>query len=257
MKSPFPGMDPYLAQPEFWSAVHNRLIVAIADDLVDHLSNHYRVEIEKRTYFSWDDNSILVGIPDVAIVTRPEPISTVATLERISQPESVTVPMSEEVTERYLEIREIATGQVVTTIEILSPKNKRSGEGRDAYEIKRNRILTSRTHLVEIDLLRGGKPLPIASQNLSDYRILICNGNQRPHGDLYAFGLWDKIPNVPIPVRPSDIEPILDLQALLDRVYYKGRYGLAIDYQQALQPVLKESDQLKLEALRSPLSQDL
>ena len=252
MKSPFPGMDPYLAQPEFWSAVHNRLIVAIADDLVDHLSNHYRVEIEKRTYFSWDDNSILVGIPDVAIVIRPqpEPISTVATLERTSQPESVTVPMSEEVTERYLEIREVATGQVVTTIEILSPKNKRSGEGRDVYEIKRNRILTSRTHLVEIDLLRSGKPLPIASQNLNDYRILICNGNQRPHGDLYAFGLWDKIPNVPIPVRPSDSEPILDLQASLDRVYQKGRYMLAIDYQQDLQPILKKSDKLKLQALR-------
>ena len=251
MKSPFPGMDPYLAQPEFWSAVHNRLIVAIADSLVDHLNQNYRVEIEKRTYFSWDNDSILVGIPDVAIVTgrQPDSIGSVATLERTVQPESVTIPMSEEVTERYLEIREIATGQVVTTIEILSPKNKRSGEGRDAYETKRNRILASRTHLVEIDLLRAGKSFPIASQNLKDYRILICRGDQRPYGDLYAFDLWDKIPAVPIPIRPLDVSPILDLQSLLDHVYHKGRYGLAIDYQQSLQPVLKESDRQKLDTL--------
>jgi hypothetical protein len=31
MPSPFPGMDPYLENPEFWPGVHNRLIVAIID----------------------------------------------------------------------------------------------------------------------------------------------------------------------------------------------------------------------------------
>ncbi len=61
MRSPFPGMDPYLENSELWSAVHNRLIVAIADDLVEHLSQQYRVEIEKRTYFSSDDESLLLG----------------------------------------------------------------------------------------------------------------------------------------------------------------------------------------------------
>jgi hypothetical protein len=69
MASPFPGMNPFLEDPEFWSAVHNRLIVAIADDLVDHLTEKYRVEIEKRTYFSNDNESLLVGIPDVSVVT--------------------------------------------------------------------------------------------------------------------------------------------------------------------------------------------
>lgn len=60
MRSPFPGMNPYLENPELWSAVHNRLIVAIADDLVDRLSENYRVEIEKRTYFN-SDESVVVG----------------------------------------------------------------------------------------------------------------------------------------------------------------------------------------------------
>lgn len=52
MQSPFPGMNPYLENPELWSEVHSRLIVAIADDLTAHLSEKYRVAIKKRTYFS-------------------------------------------------------------------------------------------------------------------------------------------------------------------------------------------------------------
>jgi hypothetical protein len=252
MLSPFPGMDPYLESPEFWSAVHSRLIVAIADDLVDHLSEKYRVEIERRTYFSEDNDSILVGIPDVAVVTGRNPqainsenASTTATI----QPETVIVPLAEEVNERYLEIREVATGRVVTVLELLSPKNKRAGEGRIAYERKRNKILASTTHLVEVDLLRGGKPFPIATQNLGDYRILICQGDRRPTGDLYAFSLRQSIPKVPIPLMPGEEPPLLDLQKLLNHVYERGRYHLAIDYQQPLQPALSQADQQWMDKL--------
>jgi Protein of unknown function (DUF4058) len=46
MPSPFPGMDPYLEAPEFWSEVHNRLIVAIADNLSPKLRPRYRVAVE-------------------------------------------------------------------------------------------------------------------------------------------------------------------------------------------------------------------
>ncbi|HBL10506.1 MAG TPA: hypothetical protein DD379_03665, partial [Cyanobacteria bacterium UBA11162] len=43
------------------------------------------------------------------------------------RPQKVTVPVPVEVNERYLEIRELATGEVITAIELLSPKNKRPG----------------------------------------------------------------------------------------------------------------------------------
>ncbi len=233
-------MNPYLENPELWSAVHNRLIVAVADDLVDRLSENYRVEIEKRTYFS-SDESVVVGIPDVAVLTgkTAKPTSSAATASLPVQPEQVTVPLAEEVNEWYLEIREVATGAVVTVIELLSPKNKRPGEGRLAYERKRNRVLASPTHLVEIDLLRGGKPFPISSENLGDYRILICRGERRPTGELYAFDLRQPLPPVPIPLLLGEAEPILELQPLLNRVYEKGRYHLAIDY---TQPPLYEED---------------
>jgi hypothetical protein len=247
MRSPFPGMNPYLEQPELWSAVHSRLIVAIADELVDHLSEKYRVEVEKRTYFSNGDESLLVGIPDVMVVTSRTSEPAVATLVK-SSPQKVRVPIAEEVTERYLEIREVATGQVVTTIELLSPKNKRTGEGRTAYERKRNQILASATNLIEIDLLRGGKPLPIEGEILGDYRILVCRGNQRPTGDLYAFSLREAIPTIAVPLLPEEAEPSLALQKVMDYVFDRGRYHLAIDYQQPLQPQLSGTDRVWAEA---------
>jgi Protein of unknown function (DUF4058) len=243
MPSPFPGMNPYLENPELWSAVHNRLIVAIADDLVDHLSEKYRVEIEKRTYFSSDADSLLVGIPDVAVVTNRATASTVSTATVIPvQPQKVTVPISEEVNERYLEIREVATGTVVTVIELLSPKNKRSGEGRLAYERKRSQVLATATHLIEIDLLRGGRSFPIKGEYLGDYRILVCRSDQRPVADLYAFNLRQPIPSILVPLLPGETEPILDLQKLLNYVYKRGRYHLAIDYTQMPQPPLSKED---------------
>ena len=252
MPSPFPGMNPYLENSELWSAVHNRLIVAIADDLVDHLSEKYRVEIEKRTYFSSEDESLLVGIPDVAVVTgRATESASTATIALSVQPQKVTVPISEEVNERYLEIREVATGTVVTVIEVLSPKNKRSGEGRLAYERKRNQVLASATHLIEIDLLRGGKPFPIRGEYLGDYRILVCRGDQRPVADLYAFNLRQPIPSILIPLLLGEGEPILDLQKLLNYVYERGRYHLAIDYTQLPQPPLSEENAEWAKALLS------
>jgi Protein of unknown function (DUF4058) len=179
----------------------------------------------------------------VAVVTSraTESATSTATMAIAVQPQKITMPMAEEVNERYLEIREVATGTVVTVIELLSPKNKRPGEGRLAYERKRNQVLASATHLIEIDLLRGGKPFPIRGE-LGDYRILVCRGDQRPVADLYAFNLRQPIPAVLIPLLPSEAEPMLDLQKLLNYVYERGRYHLAIDYTKPAQPPLSSED---------------
>ena len=145
-----------------WSEVHQRLITALADAIEPELSRKYRVAIEKRTYLSDGEDIALVGIPDVAVFSQKlttTQTASVATLPEQEESVTVTVPMPEEVREGYLEIREVTTGYVVTAIEILSPKNKRAGIGRNKDEEKRLTVLSSPTHLVEIDLLRGGKPM--------------------------------------------------------------------------------------------------
>lgn len=143
----------------------------------------------------------------------------------------------------YLEIREMATGYVVTAIEILSPKNKRSGEGRKAYKRKRKQVLASLTHLVEIDLLLRGKPMQLIGEvPLSDYRIVVSRGDCRPLAQLYGFSVRQEIPSFSLPLEPKDTEPIVDLQALLNGVYDRARYNLAIDYSQEPVPPLKAED---------------
>ncbi len=82
--------------------------------------------------------------------------------------------MPEVMRQGFLEIREVATSEVITVIEVLSPTNKRPGEGRKTYAAKRQTLLASATNLVEIDLLRQWDPLlALPSQVCSDYRILV------------------------------------------------------------------------------------
>ncbi|GAB4230349.1 MAG: hypothetical protein Kow00121_59130 [Elainellaceae cyanobacterium] len=145
-------------------------------------------------------------------------------------------------TERFLEVRSPKTGEVVCVIEVLSPKNKRDNDGRAAYESKRQKILGSSTSLVEIDLLRVGEPMTILDAEDSTYRILVSRGNRRPAADLYAFGLRDPIPSIPIPLRPNDPEPTVELQRLLNEIYRRARFDLAIDYFQPLKPPLGQED---------------
>ncbi len=248
MPSPFPGMNPYLETPQLWSEFHSRLIVAIADALNPQILPKYRAAVERRIYEMSDGESVLVGIPDVSVtqgISRPsqeELSSTIGTLT--PQPTIVTVPMPEEVRESYLEIREIETGLVVTVIELLSPKNKKAGSGRIAYETKRQNILRSLAHLVEIDLLRAGTPMPMRGQFApSLYRILISQADQRPRANLYSLSLQTPIPILKIPLRRGENEPTLDLQRLIHEVYDRAGFAFVIDYNRQLSPRLTQADQ--------------
>ncbi len=254
MPSPFPGMNPYLENPELWSEVHHRLITAIAIAIAPPIRPKYRVAIEKRTYLGDVEDSVLVGIPDVAVTTKKKASTqnktTTATLP--AQGESVTVklPVPEEKKEAYLEIREVATGYVVTTIEVLSPTNKRTGKGRDAYEEKRRDVLSSPTHLVEIDLLRAGNPMQILSEiPKTDYRILVARGNRRPLAEVFGFNLQQEIPQFLLPLKSGDNEPLIDLQSLLTQVYEQAGFDLAIDYNIEPVPTFKSEDKVWADAL--------
>lgn len=228
-------MNPYLENPEFWPEVHHLLIGILAETLNPQLLPKYRVAIEKRVYQMNGDDALLVGIPDVTVersrTATKESQSNVAVATPPSMPVTVTVPVPLELREGYLEVREVATKEVITVIEVLSPSNKRPGKGRETYGEKRQEVLGSRTHLVEIDLLRGGEPMPVSGGNIQgNYRILVSRSDRRPRADLYVFNLQDLIPTFPLPLRTEDAEPIIDLHLLLDLIYDRAGYAFAIDY---------------------------
>jgi hypothetical protein len=254
MASPFPGMNPYLEHPEIWPGVHHWLIIAIAEFLTPQLRPKYSVSVEVRMYETSGEQSLLVGLPDVSIQrllrqSTSEPLK-VATTEPSSQPIPVIVPIPESIRLGYLEIREVKTKDVVTAIKLLSPVNKRPGKGRQTYENKREQVLGSLTHLVEIDLLRFGEPMPLfIDRNSTDYRILVSRKDCRPRADLYAFNLPDIIPSFPLPLRSNDPEPTLDLLTLLNQVYDRGGYDLKLDYTLDPIPPLSETNQVWVDAI--------
>ncbi|BBD66442.1 hypothetical protein NIES4072_62880 [Nostoc commune NIES-4072] len=177
-------------------------------------------------------------------------ITNVVVAAPTSEPIKVKIPMPVSIREGYLEVREVETEILITTIEILSPTNKRIGKGRQIYEEKRAQVLASRTNLVEIDLLRKGDPMPMMGNDIqSHYRLLVCRGDRRPYADLYAFNLPDIIPAFPLPLRSGDTEPVIDLQTLLNEVYDIYGYDLVVDYSQQPVPALSEADAAWADAL--------
>ncbi|MCC3438564.1 MAG: DUF4058 family protein [Oscillatoriales cyanobacterium] len=254
MPNPFPGMNPYLESPDFWPEVHHSLISMLQESLVPQLVPRYRVAIEKRIYEIKGEQSLLVGIPDVSIQHNPIPrnssTSNVAVATRTTEPLKVRLAMYEEVKQGYLEVIDMATKEVVTVIEVLLHANKPSGKGREMYEKKRDKVLGSRTNFVEIDLLRGWEPLPVFdNDNAASYRILVSRSNERPIADLYLFNLPDAIPCFPLPLRAGDVEPMVDLQALLNTVYDRAAYDITLDYTAQLVPALSESDAVWADSL--------
>ncbi len=237
MNKPFPGMDPYLEHPWIWPSVHTLLIGAMQLAIAGHVAPKYYVSIEERTYISIDDPQSFVGRPDVAIMGTPQ-LESAGGVATLSAPVMVQTPMSEEIRERYLEIRTVGDDQVITVIDLLSPTNKRPGRGRDDYAAKRQDVLASWTNLVEIDLLRGGLRPAIEPPPASHYYILVSRRPGRPNAQLYPFNVTDAIPPFRVPWQRGDDEPELALGALLAELYQQAHYDLRLDYSKQPEPPL-------------------
>ncbi len=244
MTTPFPGMDPYLEHPAIWPDVHNRLIAAIGDLLGPALRPRYYVRLEERVYADDPDELVFVGRPDLAVIgSRGAPDRGPGGVVATEQAMTVTLPGADHIRETYLEVRTVGEGEVVTVLELLSPGNKRPGDGRRMYEEKRLRILGTRTNLVEVDLLRTGEPMTVyGATRTSDYRILVSRGERRPRADLFVFGVRDPIPRFVLPLRRGDDEPLVDLGKVLHDLYDRAAYDLSIDYRKEPAPPLREED---------------
>lgn len=261
MPTPFPGMDPYLERPGLWNQVHADLIVSIRWFLIPLLRPRYHVAIEQMTYLSLLPSAErIVGIPDALVVSSKERELITATTAVAAGSGNLVVaelPLPEEVKHRYLEVRDVTTSEVVTVIEILSPSNKIGREGREKYEQKRLKTLGSLTNLVEIDLLRAGQPLPMKAPAQSDYRIVVSRSQQRPWADVYLFGVREVVPEVPVPLRPNETEPVLPLNRILHDLYEQSGYDLVIDYQQPPDPPLSNEDTEWARTLLSQVSKKI
>jgi hypothetical protein len=248
MASPFPGMDPYLEQ--YWGDIHHRLITYASDALQKVLPNDLRARVEERVFVESPTDGYRPIIPDVRVIERPrkkpKPPSATAGLA-VAEP--LIVLTDEEVTQGFIEIRDASSGhRVVTVIEVLSPTNKVPGPGQEKYLQKRQELRDGGVSLVEIDLVRMGKrPLPVGLGNLplsfrTTYQVWVRRGWELLKVEIYRVPLRERLPVIRIPLRQTDADVPLDLQALIEECYRNGGYEADIDYQTNPYPPLDASD---------------
>lgn len=198
MPSPFPGMDPYLEEPGLWPDVHHELISVARDLLTASLRPKYLVRIDERVYVSDDeDPGRSVIIPDMRI-TEADDAGSVQELAGTSQqsagtalPVMTVTVIRDKIRESRIEVLDREDRHVVTVIEILSPANKFPGaRGQTSYLQKRDDILESTSHLVEIDLLRAGRRA-VTSRKIaaSEYYVHVSRNEKRPKGLLWPIRL--------------------------------------------------------------------
>jgi hypothetical protein len=237
-------MDPYLEGP-LWSSVHTQLSVEIARQLAPKLRPRY-VPLTETVFLlasMIDDNGIAVAatdvLPDVAVARSGLPqgagLGTAAAVA--APPLRLSTVMPVRVPQVTVEIRDVEHRRLVTAIEVLSPTNKR--EGRRKYLRKRRRMLLSSAHLIEIDLLRRGRRVPMKDPlPEAPYFALVSRVEDRPFTDVWAIHLADWLPAIRVPLLGGDADVELDLQAAWSAVYDTFSYDLTVDYTRPLRPPL-------------------
>ena len=253
MPSPFPGMNPWLEQAGVWSSLHVQLMTEFLGQLVPQVGPNLIVDIE--TQMVLRERSAAerrqVRYADVAVL---DPHGTPRDGSRggvaVAAPVLLTWPAVEESTLRWIEIKDRLHRRVVTAIEILSPSNKRSPD-REAYLAKRNRLLhAGPVHFVEIDLLRGGKRMPLPDDApKSDYYALVRRAEDHPRVGYWPIGLRDPLPTLPVPLQEPDAYAHLDLKLALETAYDRANYGKWV-YDGNPEPPLSAADAAWALALR-------
>ncbi len=216
MPSPFPGMDPYLESPVWWHNLHNRMMSGIYDALNTLLPANYFALMEER------------------------------------------YDIIEQEREIFVEIRRQRDGgsEIVTSVELLSPKNKMAGAGREAYLQKQTAVIESYVRLLEIDLIRAGRsPLLPSREQLTrrmpyDYAISLHRAGV---GDEFAVWLRTVCQPLPrtvfVPLADDDADILLDLQEIFERCYDIGRYVSNVDYSVSPAPPPNAEDDTWADAL--------
>jgi hypothetical protein len=241
-------MDPYLEQS--WRDVHAALNVYSRDQLQDQLPGDLYARVEERIILEAGETLQQPRYPDVRVVEYPSGGLEAAPGEAgIVVAEPVRIRYAPEpVTETFIEIIDAGTGQrVVTIIDFLSLSNKFPGEGQEQYTRKQGELRQASVSLVEIDLLRAGHrvlSLPLAKIPVrlrAPYQVCVRRGWETDTFEVYPVPLRERLPIIRIPLRQTDDDARLDLQALIDQAYRKGRYD-TINYRIAPEPPLEGAD---------------
>lgn len=235
MPSPFPGMDPYLEHPNIWEDFHASLAGEIRDQLTPSLRPRYVAALTPKVTY----DQVMLGIgqrrlakPDVSVF-EVEPSFTTGSAVAIAPPPIIGESPLEVPLKLYtIELREVETGRLVTTIEILSPVNKRPGhEAFESYRRKRRDLQRAGVHLLEIDLLRGGQRIPLLTPLPdSPYFVFLTRGESSSRVEIWPLSFKETLPLLPVPLLDPDPDVPLNLGQAIHNIYDRAAYDLRVDY---------------------------
>jgi hypothetical protein len=213
-------------------SVHTQLTAEIARQLTPKLRPRYlalttrRFVLEVPEGIDVETSSLY---PDAGVVES----GTAAPgweIGAVVAPLRIATVMPESVPHITVEIRDVAERRLVTAIEVLSPTNKR-GEGRDEYLNKRQKLLLSTAHLIEIDLLREGRRVPMRKPLPSaPYLVFLSRAEKRPVTEVWPISLDQRLPIIPVPLLSGDPDVPLNLQLALTTIFDQCGFDLAVDY---------------------------
>ncbi len=204
MPSPFPGMDPFLEHEKVWPSFQHHLVHTLYQTVLPGLVDRYRARVGNRLY-------------------RHEQI-LFTSIDYI------------EYHEAYLEIRQKTDNKLVTLLEVVSPANRTTAEGREAFLQKRAEARSAGASLVEIDLILQGEPMTNFSQeNLVnwDFAVIVSRSTQPDRYEIYSAKLNKRLPRFRIPLSTDDRDTVLDLQVAFSKAYDQGDFARQINYRSA------------------------
>jgi len=212
MASPFPGMDPYLEDEKRWPAFQPLLVHSLYQMLLPGLLDRYRARVGERAYTS--EEALFTSI------------------------------LREEHKEAYIEVRQRSDGRLITLIEVISPANKITGEGRRVFSDRRDEVRKMNANIVEIDLVLQGQSLFDCAKDgpaTWDYAVVVTRWTHPDRYEIYSATLPKRLPRFRVPLASDDRDTVLDLQAAVARAYDQADCCKTIDY--ARDPATRLSDE--------------
>jgi hypothetical protein len=221
-------MDPFLEDEKLWPSFQHQLVNCLYQILLPGLVDRYRARVGQRHYAT--EQALFTSV------------------------------VREEHHEEYIEIRQRTDGRLVTLVDVVSPANKTSTQGRQSYLEKRREGRSAGSNLVEIDLVLQGQPmLDYSRDGLPDwdYAVTVTRSTQPERYEIYTATLQKRLPRFRLPLAADDRDTVLDLHAACARAYDQGNFAAKIDYQRDPVTALSDDDRqwlnehLKKEKLRS------
>jgi hypothetical protein len=194
-------MDPFLEHEKLWPTFQHHLVACLYQTLLPGLVDRYRARVGQRRYAT--EQALFTSV------------------------------LRNEHEEEYIEVRQRSDSKLITLVDVVSPTNKTTDAGRQAYLAKRKEAKSSGASLVEIDLVLQGEPmLDYSRDGLPewDHAVTVTRSTQPERYEIYTATLQKKLPKFRLPLAADDRDTVLDLQIVFTRCFDQANFLGQIDY---------------------------